>query len=243
MKAMILAAGYGSRLGHISQRIPKCLVSVGGKTMLEIVIERLIKAGVTEVVINLHHLASAVEDFIRMKDYFGITVHFSHELSLLGTGGGIKKARKLLEGNGSFFVHNADVYSGIDLVAMRRYHEESKALVTLAVMERQTSRPLLFTGSGQLCGHENQKAGTSVVFGSDPQPLPRAFTGVQIISPSFFPYLEPFDGEFSSITAFLAAAQNNERVVSFDVSEAFWAGVDTPERLEELRALLEQEHH
>lgn len=243
MKAMILAAGYGSRLGNISQRIPKCLVSVGGKTMLENVIDRLRKAGVTEVVINLHHLGTVVEDFIQSKNSFAIKVHLSHETSLLGTGGGIKKARHLLEGNEPFFVHNADVYSEIDLEAMYRYHQQSKALVTLAVMDRQTARPLLFTESGRLCGHENQKAGTSVVFGSDPSPIPRAFTGIQIISPTFFDYLDPHHGEFSTITAFLEAAQKGERVMAFDVSESFWAGVDTPERLEELRALLEKELH
>lgn len=243
MKAMILAAGYGSRLGNISQRIPKCLVSVGGKTMLEIVIDRLRKVGVTEVVINLHHLATVVEDFITSKDSFGIRIHLSHETSLLGTGGGIKKARQLLEGSEPFFVHNADVYSEIDLGAMYQFHKESKALATLAVMERDTARPLLFTGSGLLCGHENQKAGTSVVFGSDPSPIPRAFTGIQIISPPFFQYLEPHEGEFSTITAFLAAAQKGERVISFDASASFWAGVDTPERLEELRTLLEKELH
>ncbi len=243
MKAMILAAGYGSRLGHLSQRTPKCLVSVGGKTMLEIVIGRLVKAGVTEVVINLHHLANIVEEYIRSQNNFGITVHLSHETSLLGTGGGIKNARHLLDGTESFFVHNADVYSEIDLMALRHRHELSQALVTLAVIDRQNSRPLLFTQSGLLCGHENQRAGTSVVFGSDPHPTPRAFTGIQIISPRFFRFLDHHEGEFSSITPFLEAAEQGEQVLSFDVSGSFWAGVDTPERLEELRALLERNHH
>lgn len=243
MKAMILAAGHGSRLGPITERIPKCLVTVGGRTMLEIVVDRLVRAGVTEVIINLHYLANKVEEFIASKNNFGITVNLSREASLLGTGGGLKQARTFLEGSEPFFIHNADVYSEIDLEQMYRFHTETNALATLAVMRRQTARPLLFTASGLLCGHENQKAGTSVVFGSDPNPIPCAFTGIQVISPSFFQYLEPHEGEFSTIPPFLEAAQKGERVISFDASASFWAGVDTPERLEELRALFEKELH
>jgi MurNAc alpha-1-phosphate uridylyltransferase len=243
MKAMILAAGYGSRLGSITERTPKCLVSVGGKTMLEIVVERLISAGVSEIVINVHYLSEVVEQFISDKTNFGTTIHISRETSLLGTGGGLKKAWSFLAGDEPFFVHNADVFSKIDLREMYAYHQSSQAMVTLGVMERATSRPLLFSSSGLLCGYENRKQETGDIFGDEANLRPLAFSGVQVISPSFYPFLEEYEGEFSSISSFLKAAKAGERIQLFDVSNSFWVDIGTPEKLAEVRTALEGKHH
>jgi NDP-sugar pyrophosphorylase family protein len=243
MKAMILAAGFGSRLGPITERTPKCLVSVGGKAMLEIVAERLLSAGVSEIVINVHYLSEKVEKFIAEKNNFGTTVHISREDSLLGTGGGLKKAWPFLAGDEPFFVHNADVFSKIDLKEMYAYHQSTGAMVTLGVMERPTSRPLFFSSQGLLCGYENRKEETGEVFGDEANPRPLAFSGIQVISPSFLPFLEDHTGAFSSIPPFLRAARAGHKVQLFDVSTSFWVDMGTPEKLAEVRTAVEGEHH
>jgi NDP-sugar pyrophosphorylase family protein len=243
MKAMILAAGLGSRLGSITKEIPKCLVPVGKKVMLELVIEKLKKVGVSEIVINLHHLSELVENFIASRNNFGVTIHRSYESLLLDTGGGIKKARPFLMGDEPFFVHNADVYSEIDLKSLYEFHLKHNPMVTLATMNRSTSRPLLSTQGGLLCGYENRKLETGEIFGDEPNPKAVAFTGIQVISPTIFDHLDRYEGAFSSIRAFLDVAKVGHKVLLFDVSSSYWAGIDTPERLQEVRSVVEGVHH
>src|SRR5499427_7278020 len=157
MKAMILAAGLGTRLRPLTDNKPKALVELGGRTLLEITLARLRSFGVSEVIVNVHHFADFVEEYLRAKANFGMRIEVSREAVLLDTGGGLKKAAWFfLEGSqpseGPFLLHNVDVISTIDLGRMVQFHTENGALATLAVQKRETSRCLLFDEGLQLCG-------------------------------------------------------------------------------------------
>ena len=145
MKAMIFAAGLGTRLKPLTDRMPKALVPVNGIPMLQHVILKLKQAGCTEIVINIHHFGEQIIDFLQAHQNFGITVHISDEREeLLDTGGGIKKAIPFFSGNEPFLVHNVDILSDTDLKALYDYHRQSINDATLLVSQRETSRYLLF---------------------------------------------------------------------------------------------------
>ena len=156
MKAMIFAAGLGTRLRPLTDNMPKALVPVAGKPMLERVILRLKEAGFNEITVNIHHFGEQIIDFLRAHDNFGTEIHISDERGmLLDTGGGIKKARPFLDGQEPFLVHNADILTDIDLAGLYRHHLESDAESTLLVSERKTSRYLLFDDDYHLHGWIN----------------------------------------------------------------------------------------
>ena len=158
MKAMILAAGLGTRLRPLTDDRPKALVEVGGRTLLEITLARLREFGVREVIVNVHHFADMVLDYLKANQNFGMHIEVSREEVLLDTGGGLKKAanfflRDPASSGEPFILHNVDVISDIDLRRMIESHLESRALATLAVQERSSSRLLLFDDELQLCMH------------------------------------------------------------------------------------------
>ena len=169
MKAMILAAGLGTRLRPLTDDRPKALVELGGRTLLEITLERLRSFEVSEVIINVHHFADQVVDFLKSKNNFGMRIDISRENVLLDTGGGLKKAAYFFLENPSaldapFVLHNVDVISTIDLGRMVEFHTENHALATLAVQDRETSRNLLFDDQLQLCGRRSEpKRGNEIV--------------------------------------------------------------------------------
>src|SRR5713226_4478722 len=162
MKAMILAAGLGTRLRPLTDNRPKALVEVAGRTLLEICLSRLRTFGISEVIVNVHHFADMVIDYLKSKNNFGMRIEISREDVLLDTGGGLKKAAWffLEDSNRShsskidepFLLHNVDVISTIDFQRMLLFHNENHALATLAVQTRETSRYLLFNDQLQLCG-------------------------------------------------------------------------------------------
>jgi len=167
MKAMILAAGLGTRLRPLTDHRPKALVEVAGGTLLQITLSRLRAFGVREVIINAHHFADMVVDYLKSHHDFGMRIEISREETLLDTGGGLKKAAGFfLEGSGGsaepFVVHNVDVVSAIDLRRMAQWHTENQALATLAVQHRETSRYLLFDQQFQLCGWQAAHAAPNV---------------------------------------------------------------------------------
>lgn len=165
MKAMILAAGLGTRLKPLTNTTPKALMAIGNKTMLEMVSERLIQAGVTEIIINVHHHAEQMKSFIDQMNYPGVAFYVSDETDqLLDTGGGIKKARDFLDGNEAFFVHNIDIISDIDLKAMLNVHNNSDALATLAISKRKGYRYFLWDHAF-LYGWQNTKTGATILCG------------------------------------------------------------------------------
>src|SRR6266849_3572430 len=210
MKAMILAAGLGTRLRPLTDNRPKALVEVAGRTLLEITLSRLRAFGVSEVIINVHHFADMVINYLKSNKNFGLRIEVSREEILLDTGGGLKKAAwffledpaRLGE---SFLLHNVDVISNIDLARMLQFHTENHALATLAVQSRETSRPLLFDNHLQLSGRriDNNDSVISSEARNLSSPLqPLAFSGIHMISARLLPLLTE-EGIFSIIPAYL----------------------------------------
>jgi NDP-sugar pyrophosphorylase family protein len=241
MKAMVLAAGLGTRLREITKTKPKCLVEAGGKTMLQHVLERLRGAGVSEVVINLHYLGDQIESYLQMRDNFGLKIQFSREAELLGTGGGLKNAAALLGNDSDFFLYNADIYCELDLEAMLDAHRRSGVLATLAVMDRKTSRYLLFDAGNRLAGWHNPDVGESkLITGATLESCSNlAFSGIHVISPEFFAYMQEDTGSFSIIRSYLRAAERGRAVEAYRIDDSFWVDVGTPEKLAELDMVLQ----
>jgi NDP-sugar pyrophosphorylase family protein len=209
MKAMILAAGLGTRLKPITDTMPKALVPVNGKPMLEGLILKLKAAGFRELVINIHHLGEQIIDFLSANDNFGVKINISDERDyLLDTGGGIKHAARFLaENNDPFLVHNVDILSNVDLKAFYNHHVETNPLATLLVSKRNTSRYLSFDKDNKLCAWHNRDTGEVKSFFPhfDPKKYTEyAFGGIHIISPQLFEWMEEWTGKFSIIDFYLS---------------------------------------
>ncbi|MFA5162158.1 MAG: sugar phosphate nucleotidyltransferase [Elusimicrobiales bacterium] len=227
MKAMILAAGVGSRLRPLTDEIPKALIEVGGKPMLERVILRLVAAGVDGIIINTHHHADKVARFLEEKNNFGIRVEQSCEPQLLDTGGGIKKASWFFSDGEPFLVHNADVFTDMDINALYAAHLRGGALVTMAVSARETSRPLAFGPDGFLRGRWTKS----------PEFADCARLGngdVYAVSPAALPLMTE-TGPFSIVEFFLRLAREGGKIKAFRCDRWFWSDIGRPETLEKAR--------
>lgn len=236
MKAMILAAGRGSRLRPLTDTTPKALVDLGGEAMLETVLKRLSAAGVTEVIINAHHLADKLADFLRKKTYAGLKVEISRETFFpLETGGGLKKAAWFLKAGGPFFLYNCDVFTDLDLPAMFADHLKSGALATLAVKERQSARQLLFDTELNLRGRLSANK-DAVEWTGKPlkDPVRLAFSGVHVISPEIFTLMTE-SGVFSITDVYLRLAGAGSRIKGFRMDGYYWQDIGTMEKLEAVR--------
>ena len=206
MKAMIFAAGLGTRLKPLTDHMPKALVPVAGKPMLEHVIEKLKATGFDEIVINVHHFAQQIIDFLKANNNFGIKIWISDETEeLLDTGGGIKKAAHFFDE--PFLVHNADILSNVDLKALYDYHLTSGNDATLLVSSRKTVRYLLFDDANRLCGWINKETLQTKPEGFVYQPEKQkeyAFGGIHIISPSLFNFMgNNWEGKFPIMDFYL----------------------------------------
>jgi NDP-sugar pyrophosphorylase family protein len=236
MRAMVLAAGLGTRLRPLTNDRPKALVILGGRTLLEITLTRLREFGIREVIINLHHFADMVVDYLKKAGNFGMHIEFSREDLLLDTGGGMKQAawflREGASGDEPFILHNVDVISNIDLGPMVQAHTESRALATIAMQERKTSRYLLFDQQLQLCGRRSA--------GQDKPELARpvqpahelAFTGIHVISSRIFPLLTE-EGIFPIVPAYLRLASQGEKIQAFRADSYYWRDLGKPENLQQ----------
>ena len=234
MRAMVLAAGLGTRLRPLTNDRPKALVEVAGKTLLEITLTRLKSFGVEDVIVNTHHFAEMVESYLAAHDNFGMRIAISHEEMLLDTGGGLKRAAWFfreagLDPSEPFFLHNVDVLSAVDLAAMARFHAEQGALATLAVQTRETSRPLLFDERGELCGRV-LKDGEREMARASEHPEMLAFAGIHVISPRIFDLMNE-DGVFSIIPAYLRMAAAGEKIAAYRADEAYWRDMGRPESI------------
>jgi len=230
MKAMILAAGLGTRLRPLTNDRPKALVEIGGRTLLEITLQRLRAFGVGEVIVNTYHFADLVRDYLVAHKDFGMRIEISREDVLLDTGGGLKRASWffLEDGRGEpFIVHNVDVISNIDLAKMVRFHREQGALATLAVQARQTTRPLLFDQDGQFRGRAVPGSSTH-----GPGMTALAFSGIHIISPQVFGKLTE-QGVFSIIDSYVRLAATREKILGFRADEYYWRDLGRPENIEQ----------
>jgi NDP-sugar pyrophosphorylase family protein len=222
MKAMILAAGLGTRLRPLTNDKPKALVPFMGVPMLEIIIQRLLAAGVDSIVVNIHHYARQVIAFMESRNYYNDRVILSDESDMLmDTGGGLLKARPDLEDDKPFILHNVDVYTNLDIKKLYDHHQKNDALITLAVTGRQTSRSLLFDQDGYLAGWKHNQTGERKVVRDTPGTL-RAFANscVHVLDQDFFKF-NRLKGIMSLTDIYLdLAAEHN--IASFVHSEDFW---------------------
>ncbi|MCF0181564.1 MAG: nucleotidyltransferase family protein [Muribaculaceae bacterium] len=244
MKAMIFAAGLGTRLRPLTNDRPKALVEVGGKPMLEHVINHLAAAGINDITVNVHHFAPKIVDFLESKHNFGLNIQISDESDLLlDTGGGILKARKYLDGNEPFVVHNADILTDLDINAMTAAHNHSNALATVLVKPRVTQRYLVFDDNYKMCGWINKKTGETkpaTLTYKDGELKELAFGGVHVISPEIFPLLEKYaaGNEVFSIVPFYIAECNSHNICGYESPTPYnWLDVGKPETLEEANKL------
>jgi NDP-sugar pyrophosphorylase family protein len=231
MKAMVLAAGLGTRLRPLTNHRPKALVEVGGKTLLELTLTRLRSFGVNDVIINVHHFANMVVDFLSAHQNFGMQIAISREDALLDTGGGLKEAGWFfLEENAPFLIHNVDVLSTIDFARMVAFHQRQQALATLAVQDRHTSRYLLFDSDGHLCGRRAGSDGPLELARPAHQVHAFAFAGIHVICPRLLPLLTE-DGAFSIINSYLRLAGSGEKICAFRADEFHWCDLGKPENI------------
>jgi MurNAc alpha-1-phosphate uridylyltransferase len=222
MRAMILAAGQGTRLRPLTNDIPKPLVIFHGKPLLEIIINRLLSSGIEKIVVNIHHLANQVLEFLKSRDYYNGRVLVSDETDrLMDTGGGVLKARELLDNGEPFILHNVDVYTNLDITRLVETHQADNALITIAVKERTPSRSLLFDEQDFLSGWQNNKTGEKRII--------RDFKGdlkdygnscVYVINPEFFQLIST--REPVSLTDLYLNLARNYPIKGFIHNQDFW---------------------
>ena len=237
---MILAAGLGTRLRPLTDHTPKALVEVGGVPIFEHIARRLIAAGADRLVVNVHHFADRIREYVERRDGFGVEVVFSvEEERPLETGGGLLRAAPLLRGDAPFFLHNADVLTDLPLAEMYEVHRRERAVATVAVMERPTSRYLLFDDRG-LLGRVDERKELRILAREPAGDVRRlAFAGVHVVSPDFLEQLEGA-GPFSILEPYLRVAAGEGRILPFRIDGHFWMDIGKPEQLEEARKWLER---
>jgi len=240
MKAMIFAAGLGTRLKPYTETMPKALVPVGGVPMLELLLNHLKQNGFSRIIINVHHFAGQVVDFLDRNHNFDLDIAISHEEDLLlDTGGGLKKAAWFFDDQQPFLVQNVDVMSDIDYLEMLRFHTQTQSLVTLAVSQRETSRYFLFDNTMQLSGWENVKTGEVKTIREPLQNLkPFAFSGIHIIDPHIFSLISN-TGKFSIVDTYLQLG-NQQKISGFKHDARNWADMGKPEDLRKAQRILEK---
>ena len=235
MKALLFAAGLGTRLRPLTNDRPKALVEINGKTLLQISIEKLLYFGFDEIIVNIHHFADLMIETIEKNNGWGAKITISDERNeLLETGGGLKKAAWFFDNNEPFLVHNVDVIHDLDLRQLYDYHSKNKALATLAVRKRTTSRYLIFNNKMQLRGWQNIKTGeVKIAKRTAGQLWSFGFSGIHIIDPKIFPLLTE-NGKFSIINPYLKLAKT-ELIQGFDHSDSVWIDVGKHESLAEAK--------
>ncbi len=241
MKAMVLAAGLGTRLRPLTNDRPKALVEVAGRTLLEIALSRLRSFGVREVIINVHYFADLILQFLKANNNFGMRIEISREDVLLDTGGGLKKAGYFFNEapDEPFILHNVDVISSIDLGSMVEFHRSHHALATLAVQNRKTSRYLIFDEQLQLCGRRAGEDGEVEMVRASPHPQALGFAGIHVISPRLIPLmLEP--GVFSIINSYVRLAGEGVKILGWRADEYYWRDVGKPADLKQVARDFEQ---
>lgn len=231
MKAIIFAAGKGSRLGKITEDQPKALVDIGGKTLLEMAIRKLIKHGVDEIIVNVHHFADRIEEFLERKRNFGVRIELSDERQqLLETGGGLMKASWFFDDHQPFLTYNVDVLTTLNLSILLQVHRSTGALVTLACQERKTLRYFLADEKDRLTGWENTKTGKRIdVLQNRGEVTRMGYSCISVINPGFFDHVTE-TGFFSLTPVFLRLAKNHP-VMIYRHNKDYWTDIGNPERL------------
>lgn len=230
MKAMLFAAGLGTRLKPFTDNAPKALAIVAGKTLLELNIRYLQTFGITDVIINVHHFADMIESTIGKNNGFGSDITISDERSeVLETGGGLKKAASYFGKEDAFVAMNVDVLTNLDLNKLIAAHHQALPKATLSVMRRNSSRQLLFDSSMTLCGWENNITKEQKISRNIARTSPYAFSGIQVVSPSIWEGM-PFEGKFSLIDLYLDVAKQNT-IKGYDHTGDTFIDVGKPESI------------
>jgi NDP-sugar pyrophosphorylase family protein len=239
MKAMILAAGFGTRLKPFTDHHPKALAPVNGKSLLQRNIVYLVSYGFDEIIINVHHFAEQIIEIIKLNNGWGAKVSFSDEIdAILETGGGLKRAKHFFENsNEAFVLMNVDILTDLNLTEMLHYHQQHKALATLAVRKRDTSRYLLFNEENILVGWRNANTNEEKIVHESATYYQKAFSGVHIIEPKILSLITQ-EGKFSMIDLYLELAKNNI-IVAYDHSHTKMIDVGKPESIEKAEDLFE----
>jgi N-acetyl-alpha-D-muramate 1-phosphate uridylyltransferase len=237
MKAMILAAGLGTRFKPWTDRHPKALALINGKSLLERNVRYLQQAGITNLLVNVHHFADQITDAIETNDGFGSRITISDESDeVLETGGGLKKVAWFFT-EAPFVVMNADMLTDLDLKSMISFHQQHSPLATLAVTDRPSSRYFLFNEKDRLCGWRNVKTGAARISFSAPVMQEKAFSGIHILSPEIFPLMQQ-QGKFSIVDVYLELAASHI-IKAFDHSGSKLVDVGKPEAVAIAEALFE----
>ena len=236
MNALILAAGLGTRLGTFTVDRPKALVEVNGHTMLEYQLLHLAAAGFDRFVINIHHFADKVQEYLKQNGNFGLDITLSDESNLLlDTGGGIRQAMHLLKDDAPLLVHNVDIFSNTDLKGLYETHIKNGADATLLTARRSTSRYLYFNNKGALCGWSNEKTGEvrSPLHDFDKTKYtPYAFQGIHVISKSVLPLLDAIPEQRFGITDFYVSNAGNLNLQMVESDPLQWVDAGKPETLD-----------
>ena len=235
MRAMILAAGLGTRLKPLTNSTPKALIKIKDFTLLELQIRKLKSEGFDEIIINVHHFGDVVKDYLKQNNFFNCSIEISDESEkLLDTGGGLKKASHFFRDGEPFLVYNVDILSNISLRKLIDYHLASKSIATLAIQNRDSSRKFLFDKNNTLCGWMNEKSGEKIIARDEQSEFfPYSFSGVQIVDPKIFKYF-PDKNIFSLVELYLSAARK-EKISGYVHNEDLWIDIGKLENLDKSR--------
>jgi NDP-sugar pyrophosphorylase family protein len=236
MKAMIMSAGKGTRLGKITETIPKVLVDINGKSLLRRAVEKCVSNGFDDIIINVHHCADMVEEEIEKLKRMGYSITISDERQkLLDTGGGLFKAKDFFD-NDPFLLYNADIITDFDLSELLDYHREKGGLATLAVRHRPGNRYLLVDQEGLLCGWCNNLTGEKIIARGNENSLSEiAFSSIHIINPEIFNFMT--EGVYSMTPLYLRLASSH-KIYTLLSDDGYWFNTGTPEILEEVRKFI-----
>ena len=232
MKALIFAAGLGTRLKDHTIDKPKALVQLAGKPLLQHALEKLIHHQINDITINVYHFADQIITFLKNHPFPGVSIHISDERDeLLDTGGGLKKAEIFLTGNEPILIYNVDVISNLDLNKLENHHLSSGSLATLVVRHRDTARYLMFDQDLQLAGWKNFSNGETKISHEDnfTNAIPYAFSGIQIVQPEIFNLIIE-KGKFPIMDLYLRLAQT-QSIHGFVDTSTIWMDLGKPDQL------------
>jgi NDP-sugar pyrophosphorylase family protein len=236
MRALILAAGRGTRLAEITESIPKALVEINGKSILQMAVEKCTESGFGNIIVNVHHLADKVEQEVERLKKRGFNISVSDEReSLLETGGGLFKARGFFD-KSPFLIYNVDIISDLNLSSLYNYHLEKKGIATLAVRRRPGNRFFLIDNSGLIRGWRNNSTGEQILSVTKTEELHEiAFSGIHIVEPEIFNYM--YEGIYTMTDIYLKLAAEH-KIYTYRDDKGYWGDIGTPESLEYIRRLL-----
>ncbi|NLA24870.1 MAG: nucleotidyltransferase family protein [Bacteroidales bacterium] len=239
MKALIFAAGFGTRLKPLTDNKPKALVEVNGVPMLGLLIEKLKSFGFTEIVINVHHFAEMIKNYLNENNNFDIKIEISDESeTLFDTGGGLIHAKRYLENTENFLIHNVDIFTDINLRKMMEFHKEKENLVSLAVKTRTSSKYLQFDEENLLCGWRDVKTGNKIIARDVDIANEFAFSGIHVVNSKIFDLIDK-QGKFSIIPEYLRLAET-EKIGAFVHNENLIIDIGKHETLKKVEELLKK---